>query len=199
MIESVLPKEEGREGEKKAEKNIVFFDLETQKLAAEVGGWGKKELLKLSVGVTYSTARGGYRIYQERQVEELIDEMTKADLVVGFNTHNFDFAVLQAYYMWDLKDTLCSLDLLEYFEKQTSHLVSLESISQACFGLGKIAEGTDAVRWWRAGRYLDVAEYCCFDVKLTKMVYDYGVEHGHILYRDRQGATQKVEVNWGIG
>ena len=62
-------------------KNIVYFDLETQKSADEVGGWDKIRDLKMSVGVTYSTARAGYRIYQEREVDELIRELQRADLV----------------------------------------------------------------------------------------------------------------------
>lgn len=38
-------------------KNIVYFDLETQKAADEVGGWGNIRAMRMSVGVTYSTAR----------------------------------------------------------------------------------------------------------------------------------------------
>jgi DEAD/DEAH box helicase domain-containing protein len=44
-------------------KNIVYFDLETQKSAEEVGGWDKISDMRMSVGVTYSTNREGYRIY----------------------------------------------------------------------------------------------------------------------------------------
>jgi DEAD/DEAH box helicase domain-containing protein len=60
-------------------KNIVYFDLETQKSAEEVGGWDKVRDLKMSVGVTYSTQRGGYRIYGEQDVPELIRELQRAD------------------------------------------------------------------------------------------------------------------------
>ena len=38
-------------------KNIVYFDLETQKSADEVGGWSHISRMGLSVGVIYSTAR----------------------------------------------------------------------------------------------------------------------------------------------
>ena len=72
-------------------KNIVYFDLETQKSADDVGGWGNIRDMRMSVGVTYSTARGGYKIYGEREVNELIEELKRADLVVGFNTERFDF------------------------------------------------------------------------------------------------------------
>ena len=42
-----------------AGKNIVYFDLETQKSADDVGGWNKIRDMRMSIGVTYSTARGG--------------------------------------------------------------------------------------------------------------------------------------------
>src|SRR4051812_31459069 len=61
-------------------KNIVYFDLETQKSAEEVGGWHRIRDMRMSIGVTYSTARGEYKIYGERQVNELIDELRRADL-----------------------------------------------------------------------------------------------------------------------
>ena len=40
-------------------KNIVYFDLETQQSAEEVGGWDKISQMRMSIGVTYSTAMGG--------------------------------------------------------------------------------------------------------------------------------------------
>ena len=45
--------------------NIVYFDLETQRTANDAGGWDKKRDMGMSVGVTYSTALGEYRIYSE--------------------------------------------------------------------------------------------------------------------------------------
>ena len=38
-------------------RNILYFDLETQKSADEVGGWNNIRDMRMSVGVTYSTAR----------------------------------------------------------------------------------------------------------------------------------------------
>ena len=43
--------------------DIVYFDLETQRTANDVGGWDKKYQMGMSVGVTYSTAEDTYEIY----------------------------------------------------------------------------------------------------------------------------------------
>ena len=83
-------------------KNIVYFDLETQKSAEDVGGWDKISRMQMSVGVTYSTARRDYRIYSETKVNDLITELVRADLVVGFNNLRFDYEVLHGYTTLDL-------------------------------------------------------------------------------------------------
>ncbi len=54
-------------------------------------GGNNKQDMKMSIGVTYSTALSQYRIYSESRVNELIDQLLKADLVVGFSIVNFDY------------------------------------------------------------------------------------------------------------
>ena len=81
--------------------NIVYFDLETQRSANDVGGWNHIDRMGMSVGVTYSTARGGYMVYGEPQVNDLIQELQRADLVVGFNHIRFDYKVLEGYSVFD--------------------------------------------------------------------------------------------------
>ena len=149
-------------------KNIVFFDLETQQSAEEVGGWEKRNLAKMrmSVGVTYSTARGDYRIYGEAQVNDLVGELQRADLVVGFNQLRFDYEVLHGYTSYDLTQ-LPTLDMLVELQGTLGHRLSLDSIATATFGVEKTAEGLQAIRWFKEGKLLEIAEYCCYDVKIT--------------------------------
>src|SRR3954469_2607694 len=93
-------------------KNVVYFDLETQKSADEVGGWHKIRDMRMSIGVTYSTARGEYKIYGENQVNELIEELRRADLVVGFNNLRFDYEVLLGHNDFFDHQQLQTLDML---------------------------------------------------------------------------------------
>ena len=92
-------------------KNIVYFDLETQKSADEVGGWDNISKMGMSVAVLYSTATGEYKIYGEKQVNDLIKDLQRADLVVGFNHLRFDYEVLHGYTAFDLRQ-LPTLDML---------------------------------------------------------------------------------------
>ncbi len=177
--------------------DVVYFDLETQRTANDVGGWDKKHDMKMSVGVTFSTKSGEYKIYSEPNVDLLIDQLMAADLVIGFNTINFDYHVLMGYTILDLPHALHSLDLMVDIEQKIGHRLKLESLAQATLGVGKTAEGLDAIKWWREGKYLEVAEYCCFDVKVTKVLHEYGCEHGVVFYNDRFGQKQSIDVTWG--
>jgi DEAD/DEAH box helicase domain-containing protein len=176
-------------------KNIVYFDLETQKSAEEVGGWDHISRMGMSVGVTYSTAQGGYKIYGEKQASELINDLQRASLVVGFNVLRFDYEVLHGYTSFDLRQ-LPTLDMMVKLADTLRHRLSLDAIATATFGLEKTAEGMQAIQWYKEGKMLEIAEYCCYDVKLTRMVHEYGLRHHQLHYRNRFGKKMTVPVSW---
>jgi len=176
-------------------KNILYFDLETQKSAEEVGGWDKISRMGMSVAVTYNTAQAAYRIYSERDVDELIKELQRADLVVGFNNLRFDYEVLHGYTALDLRQ-LPTLDLLIELQTRLQHRLSLDAVAAATFGVEKTAEGLQAIQWFREGKLLEIAEYCCYDVKLTRLVHEYGAHHRQLHYRNRFGKRLSVAVSW---
>lgn len=178
-------------------KNIVYFDLETQKSADEVGGWSHISRMAMSVGVTYSTARGDYRIYGEKQVNELLADLQRADLVVGFNVLRFDYEVLHGYTAFDLTQ-VPTLDMMVDLANTLNHRLSLDSIATATFGVEKTAEGLQAIKWFKEGKMAEIAEYCCYDVKLTKMVHEYGVHQRQLHYQNRFGKKLTVPVKWEI-
>ena len=178
-------------------KNIVYFDLETQKSADEVGGWNNISRMGMSVGVTYNTAGNAYRIYSEKQVDDLIKELQRADLVVGFNNLRFDYEVLHGYTTLDLRQ-LPTLDMLMDLHQTLQHRLSLDAIATATFGLEKTAEGLQAIQWFKEGKLMEIAEYCCYDVKLTRLVHEYGVQNRQLHYHNRFGKKLSVPVTWSI-
>lgn len=187
-------------------KNIVYFDLETRRSAAQVGGWGNADKMGMSVGVTYSTKDQAYHIYTEDQVEALIEELRSADLVVGYNHIGFDYEVLQAFTFWSVKDVTQNLDICPYMSEKVGHRLKLDSIAKVTLGgCSKTADGTDALKWWAEYEQtgdpqlmLDIARYCCFDVKVTMEVHKFGVENGYVLYENKQGDPVRVEVDWKL-
>ena len=48
----------------------------------------------------------------------------------------------------------------------------------------------------KEGKLVEIAEYCCFDVKLTKLVHEYGAQHKQLHYNNRFGKKLTVPVKW---
>lgn len=176
-------------------KNIVYFDLETQKSADEVGGWHRIRDMRMSIGVTYSAARGDYKIYTEDQVQDLVRELMRADLVVGFNILRFDYEVLHAYTALDLTQ-VPTLDLLVHIQNVINHRLSLDDLAGASLGVEKTSEGMQAIHWFRQGKLLEIAEYCCYDVKITRLVHEFGQQNKMLFYKNRFGARLSAAVSW---
>lgn len=129
-------------------------------------------------------------------MQDLITRLERADLVVGYNVVRFDYEVLMAYTILSLPDRLHTLDLLVDIEKAAGHRLKLEDVAQGTLGVGKVAEGLDAIRWWREGKVMEIAEYCCFDVKVTKLVHEYALAHNELFFSDRFGRKQRLDIRW---
>ncbi len=186
-----------------AAKNIVYFDLETQRSFGDVGGFSNKGKMGISVAVTYSTARGTYEIYRDTELDKLGEELCRADLVVGWNHIQFDYPVLQPHIFPTLSDQSINLDMMLDLEQKLGFRLKLDSVASATLGTGKTADGLDALKWWqehkKTGDFAPlrkIAEYCAFDVKVTRFVHEYALTHGHLKYEDRAGQIQEIGVEW---
>jgi DEAD/DEAH box helicase domain-containing protein len=157
----------------------LFFDLETQHLAAEVGGWGNVEAMRLSVACTYDE-RAGYRDWWEAQAADLLDELRRAERIVGFNLNRFDYRVLSLYGDTSGLDAPHqTFDLLDEIVRQTGHRASLSRLAAHNLGEAKALEsGVQAVRLWKAGALEELVAYCRRDVELTRRLYEAWESHG---------------------
>ena len=174
-------------------KNIIYFDLETQKSAQEVGGWSYIDRMKLAIAATFSTADQQYTTFQEADVERLINQLTKADLIVGFNLKSFDYVVLRPYTrvnLWQLP----TFDMLEHVRRTLGFRLSLDALAKETLRETKSADGLQSLRWWKAGKVDLVAEYCRKDVEITKRLHEYACQNGHLLFRGRDGRVRRVNT-----
>jgi len=185
-----------RNNSNQLDRNLVFFDIETQRSFDDVGGRYNLHKLGLSVAVTFSTDRGTYESYRESEVENLIADLRGADLVIGFNIIRFDFPVLQPYTTFSLKE-IPSFDILSDLHRRLGHRVSLDSLAQSTLGSKKSADGLQAIQWYREGNFEMLKEYCRQDVEITKQVYGFGKENKYVMYYDRYArAKRRVDVSW---
>ena len=176
--------------------NIVFFDLETQKLFEDVGGRNNIALMRLACGVTYSTERSDFAVYWESDAPALIAELKSADRIIGFNLKGFDYQVLKPYAPNERLAYLPTLDLMDSLYRVLGFRLSLDSVASATLGIHKTADGVQSVAWFRQGLLDKVAEYCKSDVDITRQVYEFGRDNGFVFYLSRLGSKQRVQINW---
>ena len=177
-------------------QDIVVFDLETQFLADEVGGWDNTAAMKVSVAVLWSVKEQAFRQYTEGQVPALIARLKQADLVVGFNHVKFDYGVLAGYPGGEgLAGQTRNLDLLLEVTKTLGRRLKLDSLAQSTLKAAKSADGLQAVAWWREGRLDALLAYCQQDVAVTRDLWEFGKKYGYLLYEDKTG-LMRLPAAW---
>ncbi|HSB79052.1 MAG TPA: Zn-binding domain-containing protein, partial [Candidatus Methylomirabilis sp.] len=175
---------------------ILVLDVETQRSAEEVGGWDRSDRMGLAVAVTADLATGEARVYTEDQVSLLLDDLSAAACIIGFNVRRFDYAVLSGYRALDFGG-LPTLDMLEEVHASLGFRLSLNHLAQETLGAPKLADGLQSLAWFKAGDLDKVIEYCKADVDLTRRLFEFGRTQGYLLYRDYQGRSARLPVRFG--
>ena len=85
---------------------------------------------------------------------------------------------------------------MQRIKDRLNYRISLDNLGQATLDEPKSADGLQALRWWKEGKVEKIAVYCRKDVDLTRRLYLYGLEHGHLLFTNKGGARVRVPVNF---
>jgi len=174
---------------------VLVFDLETQRSADDVGGWGFASKMGLALAVVYDVAAGAYRTYYETDVDRLLLDLAFADRVIGFNIDRFDLQVLSGYTDRDL-GRIRTLDLLGEIHRSVGFRVSLNHLSEVNLGESKAGDGLQSLKWWKEGRIDLIEHYCRKDVEVTKRLWEMGRAQGYLLHRDKAGRTLRIPAVW---
>ena len=177
------------------ESRVQYFDLETQKSADDVGGWGNIHKMRLAVGVVWDSIDQDYFVYEEKDAKTLVEKLRTADLVVGFNVIGFDYTVLQPYSDFDLQE-INTFDMLIDVKKLLNFRLSLNHLAQHTLNAKKSADGLISLQWYKEGKIDKIIHYCKQDVEITRDLYLFGEEHGYVNYQSRSGNPLQLEVNW---
>lgn len=174
-------------------QTIMVLDMETRYSADEVGGWHNAHLMGVSIAVLFDGKE--YQNFTQDRLDEMFALMKQADLVVGFNTLNFDYKVLQpfcAYNLWDLP----SLDMLHEIKNRLNYRVSLDNLASSTFNMQKSADGLKALEWWKQGKLDKITEYCTQDVRLTKELFEFARENSYLLFTNKAGQKVRIPTVW---
>ncbi len=160
----------------------IVFDLETKNIFSEVNS-NDPTALDISVGSFYDSKTDSYTTVTDEELTQIWPLLEQADALVGFNSNHFDIPLLNKYYPGDLTQ-IKSIDLLESIKNSLGRRLRLDSIAQATIGAKKSADGLQAVRWYREGKIKEIKKYCEQDVRVTKRIFDYAMQNGHVLFKD---------------
>jgi len=177
------------------EPHVVVFDLETQLSAAEVGGWDKSYLMRMSCGIVWDSREDAFTTYFEDQVDKLIAHLQRADLIVGFNVIGFDYSVLRGYTRFDFRE-LNTLDIMRDVHSHLNYRVSLDGLAQATLDTKKSADGLMALRWWKQGRLDLIEKYCRHDVEITRDIFRHGLDKGYLVFERKEQGKMRLPVGW---
>lgn len=160
----------------------ITFDIESVSDSLVRGRVDVSEQ-ELTVVAIHDSLTNEYSSYFKEELHKLWPILEHADLLIGFNSDAFDIPLLNRYYPGDLSH-LHSLDLLSEVQKALGRRIRLQSLAEATLGKGKSGDGLTVGQWWKEGKKDDVAKYCIEDVRLTRELYDYALQHGVLKYKD---------------
>lgn len=177
---------------------LVVFDVETKKAFDEVGGYHPDKLGVSISGVYYrDTERGEewLRGYREEEFPQMFKVFESADLLVGYNSVQFDMPALSPYYVGDLL-SLPNLDIMLELEKELTYRPALDAVAKETLGVQKIGHGLDALRYYHDGEWDKLIKYCLRDVEVTRDLYDYGVKNGKLMFKNKWNNVLELSVNF---
>lgn len=175
------------------EPRLIWFDLETQRSAQEVGGWHNAHLMRMALACTWDSREQAFKTYREAEVDALLADLAAADLVIGFNSIRFDYKVLQGYTDDGLRG-LPSFDLLEAIHARLGFRLALGHLGEETLGRAKSADGLQSLQWWKEGRIDEIERYCQQDVALLRDLFFHARDQGHLLFRTKRGERVRLPL-----
>lgn len=185
----------GIDTKRPAPKRFGVIDIETRYSADDVGGWNRADRMGVSIACVWDSGEEAMFDYEQDDMDGLVAHLQRFDLVIGFNHVKFDYAVLGGLHPFRFR-SLPSLDLLIEVKNRLGYRVKLDNIASATLGAGKSADGLQALKWWKEGRLDLITEYCRQDVAVTRDVYLFGRERGHVFFTNKAGQKVKLPVQW---
>ena|SRR3989344_5835294 len=175
-------------------KDYLVVDIETKTLVEAVGGWGNFKKLEVSVACAYDSRTNETYAFRENELAKLI-ELCQDRLIIGYNVLGFDLPVLEKYGL-DLNGLDVFDLMLDIHNVSQWKYVKLEKIATATLGIGKSADGLQAVEWWKQGEVDKIIEYCKRDVEVTRDLFLYGMREGHVKIEKADGVPAQFNVSW---
>lgn len=174
--------------------DYVVLDLETRESFRDVGAWDPAKLTISLVGL-YDARTGTAQTYRATETPALEAVLRHTGTIVGFNLLGFDYAVLKPVLSFD-PYTLPTIDLFDRLQRELGFRPKLDDVAAATLGRRKTGSGLDAIRFYREGNWDALTRYCLNDVRITRDLYEYGLQRGYVKFPMRDGTIAEVKATW---
>lgn len=161
---------------------IVCWDLEIEKPVDDfLDGWeaARRGDCGISALVLSDSETGRFHIYDKHTLDEALDHLNSADLLVGWNTINFDSHVLSG--VTNRYITVRQYDMLQ----EAWHGVGfrqkgwkLGQVAERTLKLAKNGHGEFATALVARGAWGRLFDYCLNDVHLVRQLWNHVVDVG---------------------
>ncbi len=178
----------------------VILDVETKRTFDEVGGFFPEKLGISFVGVCVRegfTGKGEMQSYFEKDLPNLFPLLEKADVVIGFNIDGFDMPTFTNYYNADISK-IPTLDVMGRIKDSVGHRIGLDAVAHETLGIGKTGDGLDAIKYFKNKEWDKLEKYCIQDVAVTRDVYDYGLQKGHVKFKNKWNRLIEAQVDFSF-
>jgi DEAD/DEAH box helicase domain-containing protein len=186
---------------------VCVFDLETRKHARELNpedesaGWDalRRGEGGVSVIAIYDSADQWVHLYDDHTSLGAARHLERADLVVGYCSERFDLPCLEGLVgrrlalrdHIDLYTMIAEANAARGRTQQAGDY-KLDPVCKRTIGRGKNDHGAHAPELARQGRWAQLFAYCMNDVRLTRDLFDYAIEHGGVINVDRTFLTLPI-------
>ena len=156
-----------------------------------MGGWeaAKQGDCGISALVISDSETGRYHLYDKHTLDDAVDHLNNADLLVGWNTYDFDsrvvFGVTGRYITVPQYDMLMEV-WNELGTRKKGY--KLDEVAKATIGHGKSGSGEFATTLVRKKRWGQLFNYCLTDVFLVQRLFNHVLDTGWLKGADGQEA-----------
>jgi DEAD/DEAH box helicase domain-containing protein len=171
----------------------IVIDVEIQRRIEDLpNGWDDTDKMGVACAVVYEYLTDRFRIYGPNDVDALKSRLRKADRISGYNIWRFDFPVIFGVPKRELVEEMrpktndLLLRIYRSMRLDTERFTSahkgwsLDNVCKATLGLGKIASGEQAPKWFQEGEHARVINYCVDDVTLERDLTTFIDKYGFV-------------------
>lgn len=176
-------------------QKVAVFDAEIKKRIEDCSkGWQSHDEMGVSVLVIFDYLEMRYRVFDDKNAGEAVRILEEYNVVVGFNTVNFDQKLLRATWPDLYKGHRSSrdYDILrqiwialklnpDKFDPSTHGGYKLDDVAYETIGLRKTGDGAKAPVLFQEGRFAELCDYCVQDVKIERELFEFVARYGYVV------------------